>query len=227
MENELNNIEKQTEEVKNEIIKDEELSKSCDNKNNKCLKNIDLFYKIFVVLAILILFVLHFFNKKENKLIGENGSVLKIAYINTDSIFNNYLMVKDLKEELKTEKDKLEAEVMTKQKAFDQKLKNYQSNMQSNSINAVQAQNAEKNLMNERNEILSISEKYSQDLAFKELQITKQITDSIVNYTKRFNSTFQADYILGYTYGAGIIVANEKFDISKRILEGLNKEYKK
>ncbi len=235
MEQEINNIENQNQENENNLdnkfennnekVSNDDTKSSC-NKNNFC-KRIDLLYKTIIFIAIVVLFILHFSNSKDSQDITSNNNIIKLAYINTDTVFNNYSMVSDLKDELKAEKDKLENEVMSRQKSFDQKVKNYQANLQSNSINQVQSQNAEKSLMNERNEIMMLSEKYTQELAYKEMQITKRITDSIVNFTKRFNEKYQADYILGYTYGAGIIVANEKYDISLKILEGLNKEYKK
>ena len=54
-----------------------------------------------------------------------------------------------------------------------------------------------------------------------------QITDSVINFANRYNKTYNADYILGYTKGGGILVANEKYDITQDIITGLNEEYEK
>ncbi len=230
MEQENSNFENQDQITNISSQNIEENTKCKTNEDKKCnLCKINTILNIALFLAIAVLFYFHFSSAKNSAVSSafNNTNSLKIAYLNTDSVFSNYLMVKDLRDVLKSEKDKLEAIVMAKQKSFDEKVKNYQTNMQSNSINSTQAQNAEKNLMKERNEIVSISEQYTQQLAIKEAEITRQISDSIINYSKRYNLELKADFILGYTYGAGIIVANEKFDVTKDILNGLNKEYEK
>ena len=121
----------------------------------------------------------------------------------------------------------MESEVMNKQQNFQTKLNNYQSNVQNNRITFEQAQNAEKKLMQERDEIVALGERYSSDIMAMEFQMQQQITDSVINFANRFNKSYNADYILGYTKGGGILVANEKYDITKDILKGLNEEYEK
>lgn len=205
-----------------------------NNNNNKCSKSaiftkINFFGNIVILIVLVVLFFSH--HGKQNESSQNNfpmgNSTSKIAFLNTDTVFSNYLMVKDLQDELNTKKTKLENEVMAMQKAFQTKLTNYQSNVQNNRITYDQAQAAEKKLMKERDDIVALGERYSNDIAALEFQIHQQITDSIINFTNRYNKTYQADYILGYTKGGGILVANPKFEITMDILKGLNEEYEK
>lgn len=207
-----------------------DLSKGCemtnDSKGKRCPLKPSTIINVFFLFAIAGIYFLYFFgNAKAPKTSDSLPGNLKIAYFNTDSVFQNYLMVNELRDGLKAEKEKLEGVFNTKQSAFEQKVKNYQTNLQNNSINAIQAQNAEKQLMKEREEIMQINEQYTQQLATKEMEINKTITDAIINFSQKFNKTFGADYILGYTKGGPIIVVNEKMDVTKEIIEGLNKEY--
>lgn len=199
---------------------EEKKSKSCPFRPSTVMN-------AFFFLAIVGLYLLYFFGGKHVS-DGKSGNItgsLKIAYFNTDSVFQSYLLVNDLRNELKTEKEKLESNFNSRQAAFEQKVKNYQANVQSNAINAVQAQNGEKQLMKEREEIMQMNEQYTQQLSAKEMEINKVITESIIEYSQKYNKTYGADYILGYTKGGPIIVVNEKMDITKDIIEGLNKEY--
>lgn len=205
-----------------------------DDKSNKCSKSamfskINFFGNIVIFIVLIVLFFTHHGTKQDdtqNNFPSGSGSS-KIAFINTDTVFTNYLMVKDLQDELNTKKTKLENEVMAMQKAFQTKLTNYQSNVQNNRITYDQAQAAEKKLMKERDDIVALGDRYSNDISALEFQIHQQITDSIINYTTRYNKTYNADYILGFTKGGGILVANPKFEVTSDILKGLNEEYEK
>ncbi len=196
---------------------------------NAIFSKINFFGNIVILIILIVLFFTH--HGKNDELSQNNfpagNSSSKIAFINTDTVFSNYLMVKDLQDELNTKKTKLENEVMAMQKAFQTKLTNYQSNVQNNRITYDQAQAAEKKLMKERDDIVALGDRYSNDISALEFQIHQQITDSIINYTTRYNKTYNADYILGYTKGGGILVANPKFEVTMDILKGLNEEYEK
>lgn len=152
-------------------------------------------------------------------------SHLKVAYFDTDTVFQKYLLVDELREGLKKSKDSLEGIFNVRQAAFEEKVKYYKNNLINNIISPTQAQDEEIQLMNERDEIMKMNEEYTQYLVLKESGIQALITNNIIDYTKVFNKKFGADYILGYTRGGPIIVVNEKWDVTERIVEGLNKEY--
>lgn len=232
MENEINqNIEEQT---SNNELKPQEVNTDAPKDSKKsCSKGeiftkINFFGNIILFIVLITMFILHPSKSGDtgNATFPSNGN-MKIAFLNTDSVFSNYLMVKDLQEELNGKKSKLENEVMAKQQSFQTKLTNYQSNVQNNRITYDQAQAAEKKLMQERDDIVALGERYSNDIAALEFQIHQQITDSIINYTSRYNKTYNADYILGYTKGGGILVANPKYDVTVDVMKGLNEEYEK
>ena len=57
-------------------------------------------------------------------------------------------------------------------------------------------------------------------------KINKEINDSVSSFLKRYNKKKNYTYIFGYTPGLVILYANEKNDITKEVLVGLNEEYK-
>jgi outer membrane protein len=182
---------------------------------------------IILIIAVGVLYFLHFYNPSKG---GASASMsngnLKVAFFNTDTVFQNYELVNQLRDELKKEKESLEGTFNSKQAAFEQKVKNYQTNLKNNVINQVQAQNAEAQLMKEREDIMKMNEQFTQQLVAKEADINKKITEDIIIYANKYNEKYGADYILGYTKGGPIIVTNPKMDVTKDITEGLNKAYK-
>lgn len=153
-----------------------------------------------------------------------NGN-LTIAFINSDSIMTHYDLVKNVRALLENKKNKLEADILSKQNVFQEKVNNYQDNLKRNAITAQQAQQAEKKLMEERQAILELSDQYTQELAQEELAMNVQIQDSIIHFLKRFNKKYGFDYVLGYSHGGGILLANDTLDITSEVLNEINKEY--
>ncbi|MGI6321647.1 MAG: OmpH family outer membrane protein [Bacteroidales bacterium] len=230
MENEINKeIETQEETTQNssEIENTKENHQEKETKKTNFSK-INFYVNIILFIAlILVIFCKSSDKSSKAKSIVNDGNSTSIAFINTDTIFNNYELVDDLHDVLKEKKEKYEREIEQKQRSFQEKINNLQSNIQNNRITYEQAQNAEQKLMHERDEILILSERYANDLAAIEYQVTQEITDSIINYCNRYNLSLQADYVLGYTKGGGILVANPEFDITSDVLKGLNSEYSK
>ncbi len=194
----------------------------------KCVLRPSIVLNVVIFVAIAVLYFLHFYKPSapQSANLSNNGVEAKIAFFNTDTVFQNYDLVDELGEDLKKEKEKLEGSFNAKQASFEQKVKNYQNNVKNNTINATQAQNAENLLMKEREEIMKMNEEFTQQLMVKEAEINKKITEDIIAYANKFNTKYGADYILGYTKGGPIIVVNEKMDVTKEIIEGLNKEHK-
>lgn len=229
MENNLEN----TEEQKNTVEETNEIVNQSNNtsieKDKKSLFSTLNFYVNIVLFIVLMVMIINPFGNKNNETkvaFSENGG-MNIAFLNTDSVFGNYKLVEELKDELIVKKEKMESEVMSKQQTFQTKLTNFQSNVQNNRITFEQSQDAERKLMKERDEIVALGERYSNDIMALEYQMQLQITDSVINFAKRYNKKYNADYILGYTKGGGILVANEKYDITTDIITGLNEEYEK
>lgn len=231
MENNLENTEEQINEIEetNEIENQSNSSSIKKQKDKKSIFATINFYVNIVLFIILIIFIIKPFDSKNNehKNSFSENSGMNIAFLNTDSVFGSYKLVEQLKDELIVKKEKMESEVMNKQQSFQTKLTNFQSNVQNNRITFEQSQDAERKLMKERDNIVALGERYSNDIMALEFQMQLQITDSVINFANRYNKKHNADYILGYTKGGGILVANEKYDITQDIITGLNEEYEK
>jgi outer membrane protein len=205
----------------NPVLEKESTPKRCPIRPSTALN-------LLLLIAVAVLYFLHFYHPSTGA--GANATAgngtLKVAFFNTDSVFQYYELVTQLRDELKKEKESLEGTFNAKQAAFEQKVKNYQTNLNNNVITPLQAKNAEAQLMKEREDIMKMNEEFTQQLVAKEADINKRITEDIINYANKYNEKYGADYILGYTKGGPIIVTNPKLDVTKEITEGLNKAYK-
>jgi Skp family chaperone for outer membrane proteins len=184
-----------------------------------------------MIIAIVVLFILYFFFPREKShptpvYKGVPGTG-EIVYINIDSINKNYDLVGILTKDIETEQAKQEAIFANRQKALENKYSQFQKNYQANILTPAQIQNTQEQLTNENNILQQEYEKVSSDLQTRHLTALQQIADSLMNAAKRINAGRNASYIFTYQYGGQLIVADPSKDITKEVLEELNKPYKK
>ena len=72
-------------------------------------------------------------------------------------------------------------------------------------------------LMQERDNLLD-------KLKEEEAALTDSIHNDLMTYLKEFNKSNKFDFILGYSRGGGILFANDSLDITKKVIEGINKK---
>jgi len=68
-------------------------------------------------------------------------------------------------------------------------------------------------------------DRYTQQVADKEMKMNLTLLDTVTNFLKRYNRTYKYDYIMGLKTAGEILVANDTLDITKDVLNALNKSY--
>jgi len=53
------------------------------------------------------------------------------------------------------------------------------------------------------------------------------LLDSVMNFLRRYNENYKFDYILGFTKGGNILLANDTLDVTNDVIKELNLEYNK
>ena len=87
------------------------------------------------------------------------------------------------------------------------------------------ARSTEAQLMKKQQDLMSYRDQSAQSLAMEEASKNEQLYKNIREYITKYNKENDYEYVLGYSLGGGILFANPSLDVSKKIIEGLNKEY--
>jgi outer membrane protein len=153
-----------------------------------------------------------------------SGSV-SVACVNSDSILEHYTLVKELRQQLENAHNRKQLDIKTLKKNFDKKVADFQQKVASNILTSELAKINEKQLMDEQQKILELQDKYAGELSQKEIDLNIQLLDSVTNFLKRYNKTYQFDYILNIKKGGDVFLSNDTLDITKDVIEQLNKEY--
>jgi len=152
---------------------------------------------------------------------------LTVAFINSDTIKSKYLMVLEMQKTLEQKFASLDGDVGARQKALEVKAADLQQKYDSRLISQEEAAKQQEYLQMEGKKLYDLNQQYSAKMAEEESKMNTIFIDSIDNFLKRYNRTFNFDYILGYSRGGGILYAKDTLDITENVLKGLNEEYLK
>jgi outer membrane protein len=226
--NEEINVENTTEQTPvQQINQMKEEPAKCGNYHNcRC----GMIFNIILLLGLVALYVLFFMNKSKpkdtiNHVPVSIKSNISIAYINTDSIMENYEFAKDMKKEIEDYQVKLEGEYKAKIAAFKNEYDTYLKT--GASLKLSEQKKKEEELTIKQNSMLGLKEEMGNQIMKRQQAISTRLLDTIFAYINRFNEKPKYTYILKKSSDHGILFANDSLEITKDILKGLNQEYKK
>jgi len=215
------------------------------------VKNLSLIFNSILAIAVGVLFYFQFAEKEasvSNNLVDAAAvdsvsNKLKIAYVHTDSLWDNYKLIDVLQAELEVEKSKSERKVTQRTTALEKQLEQMGMELQTKAATfEQQAQGMNETLRNMRikeledlqrnaqafsaqaeQEIMQLQQSLQQKLLNKEREGTRQVNRNIKNYLKTYNEGYNFTYVLAYSDEAGgILLGNPALDITKDVVAGLN-----
>lgn len=197
------------------------------------MKNALLILNLVLLAAVGVLFYLHFSSGKKGpdpKIISSasNHSMpsgdCRIAYFEMDSINNSFVLIKNVKDELSKEEEKINSTLTNLQKTYNDRITHYQGQQQS--MSAVESEKANRDILQLQDRIRNtkqeMEQKY-QDLYMRKMQDVKAKVEA---YLKEYNKDKGFSYILAYEPGF-IFYRDSALNITTDIIAGLNDKYKK
>lgn len=195
------------------------------------MKKIPFILSILALAGVLVLFLMEFTTLSENverkeldHKTNDTGQSLKIAYVNTDSVLVNYKLALDLNAEFVEKQKQFNEEFTRKQSELERQAVAFQEKLQRGGFLTEERAISERDrILNEEQEIKQLDYELSNKLAEMEQNINMQVIDSIASYVKEYNKKHNYTYIL--SNNGNIIVGQQQYNISKDIVNGLNKRY--
>lgn len=188
--------------------------------------NTSLIWNIVLSLAVAVLFFLHF-SKKSGSAASTEGEIVpgrRTVYVQVDSLLKNYEFFKDTRKELENKNFQLENELTKKGQSLQNEVAFFQQKAQT--MTPEQARGTEAQLMKKQQDLMAYRDQAAQALGLQEAQKNEELYKNIRAYIEKYNKENEYEYVLGYSLGGGILFANPALDVTQKIIEGLNKEYK-
>lgn len=199
------------------------------------MKSISLSLNIILFLAVAGLYYLHFSEKKSKPSAAAvnnsqpvvapkmNMKEATVVYINSDSLMDNYELVKEVKKDLERERAAAEKQFNNEYR----KLENEFNDLKAKAATMTEEQGMAKQqeLAMKEQKLTDYRDELNQKLSMNEMQKTEKIQQEIEDYLKANYSSTNYSYILGHSKGGGILYSKSNLDITKEVLDGLNKTY--
>jgi outer membrane protein len=193
------------------------------------MKNILLLINIILICLVGYLYYLHFSNTKkpviqsvQNKVRGELKDGAKVAYIDLDSLQNNYTYYKKIKTEFERKQAAANDEISGMQKKYQNRA------MQLQQKGATMTQPEQEAAMQEINkmqqDLQSRKQVIDNDLYNYNSKMKEDILTRIQDYLKEYNKDGRYSYIFSYEPGF-MFYKDSTLNITPDVIAGLNDLY--
>jgi len=198
------------------------------------MKNVSLVLNVVLVIAVAVLFYLHFSSGKkteQTKVASANAvdpvpkGEVRIAYFEMDSINNSFQMVKDVRAELSKEEENLNNALARMQKAYNDKFTQYQSQAKAG-MSSIESDKANREMLQLQQRFSAEKQQMEQRLQDLSVRKTQQVKDKVEEFLKEYNKSRGYTYILAYEPGF-MFYRDSSYDITADVVKGLNEQYKK
>lgn len=199
------------------------------------MKNISYVINGILAIAIIVLFVLFFTSKsdttKDEAVLQspKNDSIptLPIAYVNIDSLLQNYNYAKDMTTHLMKKFNTANNTMAQKQKQFEAEVVDFQRKAQQNAfISQERAEQEQKRLEKLDRDLQQMAQRLQTDLGTEQQKVNSQIADSVRLCLKEYNQKANYEIIFSNNSLDNVLIARDAYDITDEILTILNSRYK-
>ena len=196
------------------------------------MKKSSIIIQAVIVLAVIVLYVLHFTGKGSGHSSGsasDSTSVTlasgSIAYVNIDSVIANYEMTKDLNKEFQEKGKKIDSELSSKSKSLQQNYQDLQYKAQRGLEVRAKLEEMGQQLQLEEQNLYKLRDTYGAQLQEENAVMLRKIMNDVMEFMKEYNKDKHYSYVLGNTFDGKILFADPGLDISLDIIKGLNEKY--
>lgn len=152
---------------------------------------------------------------------------LKIAYVEVDSLLSKYDFCIEMNEEMVKKEENVRATLNDKRKQLENEQKDFQYKYENNAFTQNRAQEEYNRLMKKAQELDVLQARLAEELAVESQKNTLQLRDSIKNFLEIYNKDKKYSFILSNTGFDNLLYADQAYNITDEIVEGLNKRYTK
>ncbi len=155
-----------------------------------------------------------------------NGSGLKIAFVEVDSLMTQYEYCKDFTLVLQKKSNNARNTLNQKGQQLQNAMNNFQQKLNNNGFTSrEQAESQQAVIQRQQNDLQQLQARLENELANETNTYNEGLRDSLQHFLAKYNKDKKYDLILT-KQGDNILYANKRFDITADVINGLNKAYK-
>ncbi len=153
---------------------------------------------------------------------GVSSSGLKIAYVNGDSILLNYGEFRAASESMELKQRDAEELLQTKGAELEKDIAAYQRKAQAGTMSRNEMETQERRLGAKQEALMNERDQITNALLSETSEINERLQKIIKAKLGEIKKQEGYDFIFSYVQGGPILIADEKHDITTRVLAALN-----
>ena len=194
------------------------------------MKNLSIVLNVVLLIAVVVLYVLHFAGNSKSTGVQDGGVAVaadaKIVYINMDSLLSNYKQSRELNEAFLKKVEDNRTELNMKAKMFEQEVVAFQQKLENNGfMTRERAEQARADLMVKRQNLQKLDQELMETAQREQMELNNKLYTEITDFLREYNKKKGYQLILSTTLGGNVFYAEEGFDITKDVVDQLNQQY--
>jgi outer membrane protein len=194
------------------------------------MKNLSLILNIVLFALVAHLYYLHFKKPASVDPVmmapAASGGV-KIAYINGDTLDAQYIWLKKQKDAIQQRMEAAESSLAAKEQALNKDAQALQQRFQAGNMTQAEAEKEQNGLMQRSQRLEEEKARLGKSLSEDQKKAFNDLYANVETQLKTLSSQIGYDYILSYSRGGQILMANDSLDITKEVLKLLNSQEQK
>ena len=156
----------------------------------------------------------------------QGATGLKIAYIDTDTLLAKYNFCIDMNEAMVKKSENVRLTLNQKAKELDKQQREFQNKIQNNAyLNQERAEQEYKRIAKLEQDLQELSNKLQTELMSEQEKNSLLLRDSINSFMKDYNKEKGYSFIISNTNLDNLLYADEQYNITQEVVDGLNARY--
>lgn len=190
------------------------------------MKNLSLILNAVLLVAVAVLFYLHFSSAAPQKTSGTETVTpgdLTVAFINADSLIEKYAFIEDRKVVLEAKGKKLESDFRNRAETLQSEIAAYQRNESNMTIG--QAKALQEDLGKKQQNLQLFEQRVNQELMADQQKLLQELYDRLQAYLKTYCEENNIQMVVKYDVSSDVMYGIPALDITEAVVKGLNSEY--
>ena len=190
------------------------------------MKNASLALNVVLLIAVGVLYFLHFSNNNSGESPSQSTSSIptQMAFINSDSVLKYYEFTKVNRDRLEDKGKKLEQDLKNRAVSLQNEIENYQRTR--NSLTIGQAQAIEEDLARKQQNFRMYQESASQEIMVDNDKMNRDVYEKVTQFLKKYGQDNGLHIVMKFDPTSDLLYAGDSLDITSDVIKGLNAEYK-
>jgi outer membrane protein len=192
------------------------------------MKNLSLILNVVLLVAVAVLYILHFSNKSDVESTGSEAdstsiSDLKIAFIHSDTVLKYYDYLKVNREQLEAKTKKMDEDLQRRTEGLRSEIAAYQRNVSTMTLGQVRA--VEEDLGKKQQNLQMYQQRLQQELLQEEANLNKELYERVTGFLKKYGQEKGLQVVLKYDPSSDVLYGVDALDITQDVIKGLNEAY--